>query len=65
MRIKERGTPERGIDRMLNEGGGGSALNDLLDRHLDEETPQNTDEVLLEDQLPEDADNPDDKKKAL
>ncbi len=43
MNFKERGTPERGIDRMQNEGGGGSALKDLLERHPDEETPQNTD----------------------
>lgn len=64
MSIKERGTPERGIDRMLNEGGGGSALDDLLDRHLDEESPQDTDEVLLEDQSPEGADDTDGKKKA-
>lgn len=61
MHTKERGTPERGIDRMLNEGGGGSALNDLTDRHLDEETPQNTD-ILPENQSPEDEKGPDDKK---
>ncbi len=63
MRNKEkRGTPERGIDRMQNEGGGGSALYDLIDRHLDEETPQNTD-ILPENQAPEDNDDKEDKKK--
>lgn len=61
MHTKERGTPERGIDRMQNEGGGSSALYDLTDRHLEEETPQNTD-ILPEDQLPEDTEGPDDKR---
>lgn len=61
MNFKERGTPERGIDRMLNEGGGGSALEDLLERHPDEETPRNTD-VLPESQKPEETGRQDDRK---
>lgn len=61
MTFKERGTPERGIDRMVNEGGGVSALDNLFDRHPDEETPRNTDN-LAEDQKPEDTGRPDDRK---
>ncbi|KKK34227.1 hypothetical protein WN59_08080 [Salinicoccus sediminis] len=61
MNFKERGTPERGIDRMQNEGGGGSALKDLLERHPDEETPQNTD-VLPESQKSEETGRQDDRK---
>lgn len=62
MRTKERGTSERDIDRMQNEGGGSSTLYDLVDRHLEEETPQDTD-ILPEKQSSEENGAPDDKTK--
>jgi len=63
MNFKERGTPERGIDRMQNEGGGGAALKDLLESHPDEETPRKTGN-LQKDQNPEKNDRQDDRKKS-